>query len=339
MAAIFNHTDFWHLSGEEATNAMLKHNSKDFVTFSWVQGIMVCLVEPLIILGNAFVVYAVWKDPLKNLRCSPPNFVLQSMAIADLLVGLLLSPMHAYWLFSLAVAQKSALSYHVIYSFSSTLYGSSLAHVTLLTIDRFVAVVQPLKYRSIMTRRRINLAISLVWLYFICFGSAAFVFVNGFFVMSIVFGVQMITLLQITFCFYGVIIYRLHKNYKAWQKRILRDNVRVSQQQLYVDKEGRFAKAIAFVIFISLFFITPFVVLTCLVYFCVPCYSYPKMLFASTGLEITLSYLNSASNPFVYCWRFPKYRELLKRYFKIVFRCCTAAKRRCRKRETFDTKL
>lgn len=239
MAAIFNHTDFWHLSGEEATNAMLKHNSKDFVTFSWVQGIMVCLVEPLIILGNAFVVYAVWKDPLKNLRCSPPNFILQSMAIADLLVGLLLSPMHAYWLFSLAVAQKSALSYHVIYSFSSTLYGSSLAHVTLLTIDRFVAVVQPLKYRSIMTRRRINLAISLVWLYFICFGSAAFVFVNGFFVMSIVFGVQMITLLQITFCFYGVIIYRLHKNYKAWQKRILRDNVRVSQQQLYVDKEGR----------------------------------------------------------------------------------------------------
>ena len=157
-------------------------------------------MNPLIVSGNSFVVYAVWKDPLKNLRCSPSNFILQSMAIADLLVGMVLSPIHAFWLFSIAVAQKPpSISLHVIYSISAVLVGASLAHVALLSFDRLIAVVRPLSYRSIMTRRRINLAIFVIWLYFICFGIAAFVLKNSAFILGVVFSVQMTILLESSF--------------------------------------------------------------------------------------------------------------------------------------------
>lgn len=338
MASIFNHSDFWHSSGDVATNVLIKNLGKCFITFSWIEGAILCVMTPLIVFGNAFVVYAVRKDPLRNLRSSPSNFILQSMATADLLVGLVLSPIHAYWLLALAVSHKIAFSFHAIYSLSSTLIGASLAHVMLLSIDRLCAVVTPLKYKSIVTRRRIKLAVTVLWFYFICFGIGAFVFVDSFFIISLVFGVHTVVMLNVTFYIYVVILYRLRKNYKFWQKRVLGGDVRVSHQ-CYSDKEMLFAKAMAIVICVSLFIITPHFVLLTLVFFCIPCYSYPKMLLVCTGLEITLTYLNLVVNPFVYCWRLPKYREVWKRYVKTTCQCCTRIKRRYRERGNFDTKL
>lgn len=340
MASIFNHSDFWHMSGEVASNALLKYQGKHMLSFAWIQGIILSVIAPVIVLSNALVVYTVWKDPLRNLRNASPNFILQSMAVADLLVGLVLSPIDAYWLLTIAVAKQMPFSFHAIYSISTTFLGASFAHVLLLSMDRFCAVLRPLKYKAIVTRRRINLAVTLLWVYFICFGVAAFLFVNSFFVTNFVFIVQTFVLLNINFCLYLAILYRLRKNNKLWQKRILEHSVRVSQK-IYVDKEARFAKLLAFAIVVSLFIVTPYFVLITLVYFCVPCYSYPMMLLVSTGLETTLSHLQSVLNPFLYCWRLPKYRQVWKHYMQSTGQCCTRIKRRCRGNEncTFDTKL
>ena len=308
------------------------------VIFSWIQGVALCVMSPLITFENAFVVYAVWRDPLKNLRTSPSNFILQSLAIADLLVGLVLSPVNAYWLLALAVDEKLAFSLHVTYSFATTLVGASCSHIMLLSIDRLCAVVAPLRYKAIVTRRRVRQALALVWCYFICFGIATVLFENRFFVTSLVFAVQMNVFLNVTFYLYIFILYRLRKNYKMWKRRILNNSVRVSHH-IFSDKEMQLAKSMAIVIFTSLFIVTPFFVLTSLVYFCVPCYSYPKMLLVSTGLEITFTYLNSVLNPFMYCWRLPKYREVWKRFVKETFQGCTRIKKRYRRNENFDTKL
>lgn len=340
MASMVNHSDFWHMSGEVASNAVLKHLGKHILTFSWIQGIILCVLTPVIILSNASVVYTVWKDPLRNLRNASPNFILQSMAVADLLVGLILSPIDAYWLLTIAVNEKMPFSLNAIYSLSTTLLGASFAHVLLLSMDRLCAVFKPLKYKAIVTRRRTNLAVALLWVYFICFGVAAFMFKNSFFVTSFVFSVQTFVFLNITFCLHLVILYRIHKNNKLWQKRILQNSVRVSQQ-IYADKEARIAKIIALAIVVSLFIITPYFVLITLVYFCVPCYSYPMMLLVSTGLETTLSHLLSMVNPFVYCWRLPKYRQVWRYYMQSIGQYCTRSEKRCRGNEncTFDTKM
>ena len=340
MASLFNHSDFWHMSGEVVSNALLNHVGKHILTFSWIQGIILSVIAPVIIISNGLVVYTAWKDPLKNLRNASPNFILQSMAVADLLVGLVLSPVDAYWLLTIAVADKMPFSFHAIYSLSTTFLGASFAHVLLLSIDRLCAVFRPLKYKAIVTRRRINLAVTLLWVYFICFGIATFMFKNGFFVTSLVFIVQTFVFLNVNFCLYLAILYRLRKNNKLWQKRILEDSVRVSQQ-IYADKEARLARILALAIVVSFFIVTPYFVLITLVYFCVPCYSYPMLLLISTGLETTLSHLQSVMNPFVFCWRLPRYRQVWRHYIQSTGQCCTRIKRRCRGKEncSFDTKL
>ena len=338
MASIFNHTDFWHLSSNAAANILLDNQRNLVVLLAWIQGIILCAISPLITIGNAFVVFAVWRDPLKNLRSSPSNFILQSMAVADLLVGMVLSPLYAYLLLKIAVDKRIALPLHVTYSLSTTLVGASLAHLMLLSVDRFCAVVTPLRYKAIITYRRVHQALILVWCYFICFGIAAFFFENKVFIVGLVFWIHTVFLLDLTFDLYIFILYRLRKYYKLWKRRIMGNSVRVSCSN-FTDKEMHLAKRLAIVIAASLFLITPFFVFKSLVYFCIPCYSRPKVLLAATVLEVTFTYLNSVMNPFMFCWRLQKYRQVWKYFVKRIFQGCTRIKKRFRRRQSFDTKL
>ena len=239
MAALLNSTDFWYLGIDDVVNAYIKHNRKDFITYAWLQGVVLCLISPFIIFGNAFVIYAVWKDPFKNLHSWPSNLILQCMAVADLLAGVILAPMQVYWLFSQAVTQTSALSFQIIMSLTAIFVGTSLAHIFLLSIDRLFAVMRPLSYKFVMSRGRISLAISVLWLYFICFGILMSCLQNSIFIVTIIFIVQMFVILQVTFCFYGLIVYRLRRNYREWQERISRGSVRVTHQEQFADAERR----------------------------------------------------------------------------------------------------
>ncbi|XP_022786495.1 histamine H2 receptor-like [Stylophora pistillata] len=338
MASIFNHTDFWHLSGNAAANILLKNQQNLVVILAWIQGIILCAMSPLITFGNAFVVFAVWKDPLRKLRSSPSNFILQSMAVADLFVGLVLSPLNAYWILTIAVDKKLAFPLHVTNSLGTTLVGASLAHLMLLSMDRFCAVVTPLRYKAIITCRRVNQALFLVWCYFICFGIAAFLFENKFFIISLVFGIQMVVLLNITFDLYIFILYQLYKYNKLWKRRIMGNSVRVCHRS-FTDKEMNLAKRLMIVIAASLFVITPFCVLTGLVYFCIPCYSEPKVLISAMVLESTFTYLNSVMNPFMFCWRLEKYKQVWKCFVERIFQGCTKIKKRFKRNQSFDTKL
>ena len=337
MAGLLNSTDFWHLGIDDVVNAYIKHNRKDFITYAWLQGVVLCLISPFIIFGNAFVIYAVWKDPFKNLHSWPSNLILQCMAVADLLAGVVLAPMQVYWLFSQAATQTSALSFHIIMSLAAIFVGTSLAHIFLLSIDRLFAVMRPLSYKFVMSRGRISLAISVLWLYFICFGILMLCLQNSIFIVTIIFNVQMFVILQITFCFYGLIVYRLRRNYREWHERITRGSVRVTHQEQFADAERRLGKSMAFVISFSFFFITPFMVVFFLLYFCTECYSYSRMFLVSTGVEITLLHLYSVGKPLVYCWRFPKFKEIAKHYFKKYCRCRIAAEKTYRRTESIDT--
>ena len=116
------------------------------------------------------------------------------------------------------------------------------------------------------------------------------------------------------------------------------NSVRVSCSN-FTDKEMHLTKRLAIVIAASLFLITPYFVFKSLVYFCIPCYSRPKVLLAATVLEVTFTYLNSVMNPFMFCWRLQKYRQVWKYFVKRIFQGCTRIKKRFRRRQSFDTKL
>ena len=59
--------------------------------------VLAIVMSSVIVFGNSFVLLSVWKDSLKRLWSSPSHRTIITMAIADLLVGLVACPLTGYW--------------------------------------------------------------------------------------------------------------------------------------------------------------------------------------------------------------------------------------------------
>ncbi|XP_058478891.1 trace amine-associated receptor 13c-like [Solea solea] len=93
---------------------------------------------------------------------TPTNALLLSMAVSDLVVGLLVMPieglryMETCWLLGrLMCALMSLLSY--------SLLSGSLGNMVLISIDRYMAICDPLLYSSKITLNRVKISICLCW--------------------------------------------------------------------------------------------------------------------------------------------------------------------------------
>ena len=124
--------------------------------------------------GNFLVILAVFLDPNKDLR-SPFNYFVANLGLADLIVGLVTSPLAATYLISEGLKnpnQQFRVWMHMTYFISCT---ASLLSLTALAIDRYVAVKYPLLYRYKLSPMRAFLVSLLVWTVSILFSLIYFV--------------------------------------------------------------------------------------------------------------------------------------------------------------------
>ena len=113
----------------------------------------------LTIIGNGFTIFLVCSR--RNLRTKTNAFIV-SLAVADFCVGLSVIPS----LFACDITNTCDRPQHLRswvnilrWLFSNT----SVVNLCGLVLDRFIAIVHPLKYITLMTRRRITQAIFLSW--------------------------------------------------------------------------------------------------------------------------------------------------------------------------------
>ena len=112
--------------------------------------------------GNFLVVLAVFLDPNKDLR-SPFNYFVANLGLADLIVGLVTSPLAATHLISEGLKNPNhqfRVWMHMTYFISCF---ASLLSLTALALDRYVAVKYPLLSRYKLSPMRAFLISLLVW--------------------------------------------------------------------------------------------------------------------------------------------------------------------------------
>ena len=122
----------------------------------WILG---WVLSFLAIIGNGFIIFLVCSR--RNLRTKTSAFIV-SLAVADFCVGLSVIPCLFFCDFKNTCdwPQHWRSWVHIIsWLFSNT----SVVNLCVLVLDRFIAIVHPLKYITFMTRRRITQSIFFSW--------------------------------------------------------------------------------------------------------------------------------------------------------------------------------
>ena len=271
------------------------------------------------ILGNLLVISAVWKTP--SLRC-PSNVLLCGLATTDLAVGLVVQPLFLYIELMQFVKHEAGYpcalgkAFHIL---SYSVCGVSLLTVTAISVDRLLALQYHLRYVNVVTVVRVMYLMTFNWLASIFMASVMLWSGNKVFLvaMAVVVGVCLILSITVHLKIYGVV--RQH------QKQIQTQREAVQRRQRANSFMIRF-KATGNAVLIH--------------YFLLICYTplFITLLLTSSEdsidsaswkteadiavawkLTSTIVFMNSAVNPFIYCWRLQEMRTAVKSSLKALF--------------------
>ena len=132
---------------------------------------VVLVLAAVIVAGNSLVIASVVTN--RRLQTKTSAFI-TSLAVGDLMIGLVVIPLIVVSN-TVGPAVEHGLNYcHVTISVTIMLMFNSVANLGAVTFDRFLAVVNPLRYKSIMTKRVIVPIIASVWVFSTIFGFVPF---------------------------------------------------------------------------------------------------------------------------------------------------------------------
>ena len=246
----------------------------------------------LSIIGNALVLVAILKTP--SIR-SPSVIFLCSLAVSDLLVGLVAQPVYI----AAEIARTVRLSQAAdTVGFAGC--GVSLATMTAITVDRFLALHYHLQYPNLMTTSRAIYTIITIWCIITLF-TFSFIWspsIYHYYVSA--FGIT-ISLLVNLVCFIKIHrIVRRHQLQIQLQQQAVENSIDTNNH--HIRQSTKSAKSI-------------------FIYFLVMILCYTRSFFVHIisainisnsiilwTFPITAAFMNSSINPFLYCWRIPELR-------------------------------
>ena len=287
-------------------------------TWFWIVGWSLSI---LTMTGNGFIIFLVCTR--RRLRTKTNAFIF-SLAVADFCAGLSAFPPLFLCDTITGCDPKAFLASGVDYLRWLFMYAS-VTNLCCLVLDRYVAVVKPLRYLTFMTRRRVSQMIFISW-------TIAVVIVLAFILNWIVFSegllfkvlisilmvfLEFLPCCGLIFCFASM-YYVVYKHERA--ARILAKQLRFNQRFCFKIQEKSAVKIMAIVI--GLFLVTYSFALRCGFIYILnddkkPC--------DDQEYKIPLLVLNSVVNPFAYAVFKRDINMEMTRYI-----CCVVCKKRNR---------
>lgn len=260
------------------------------------------------IAGNAIVLWLILKH--KSLR-TVSNLFITSLAVADLLVGLVIAPV---WIvircFNTEHLYMRTIDYLWIHTSVATTFN-----LCCVTLDRNIAIFHPLRYQDIITRRRCYAAIATVWFMSLVLPCSRFLVRESTAILALWMSFTVITVL-IPMIVIVVSSFRIMKAAAQQSKRFITAN-NLSQDQEAIKrgrKNFKAAKTVSIVIGLFVVCWLPSLVTSFVNYLshCGLFYYYNTVW---TWVEAA-AFTSSGINPWVYCLRNDEFYQVLTHSFR-----------------------
>ena len=265
-------------------------------------------VLPTVLL-NALVIFAVaTRGQLRN----KATILLACLAGADLLTGLLGQPiriavevqrLRKIGIFCGALERVNMLSlgWHIF---------ATLSHLLLITVDRYIAIKKPLRYREIVTTRRVTVAVLLAWAstIFVAIQDSILAAINSDTnIYSVYWNLTVVTLnilglisIIVIVAIYSYIFLEVRRQQRAQTEHLSVEEIAT------IRRNNRGAKTLGIILITLIVTYLPMIV-SSIMYYSVNLGR--PVLNCLASWVATFIMLSSLCNPVIYCWRMKKFRQ------------------------------
>ena len=283
----------------------------------YISNVMTCILNAVFavpaIIGNFLVLFAIWKTQLKR---SPSNILLSTLAFADLQVGLIVQTSFVAYklteIFRAAEMSCYARFVNIVFGYATT--AVSLLTLTAIAIERFLALHLHLRYKEVITKRRILSAAGSFWVIGFAVTSLYFLQRNAFGGIVIASELFSIAITSVAY----IKIYKIVKRHEREINSQRRVSVYPGEQiELNMKKYQRSTFTMVIVFMLSFVCYVPYsiVMITKLKY------GFTVQVKVAIDIFSTVVCINSSMNPVIYCWRM---REIKQAVWAVVKRNTTA---------------
>ena len=257
-------------------------------------------------LGNILILIALRKVTSIH---PPTKLLFQCLAITDLGVGLISQPLMATLILLVANIDMKILNImfsHLFSSLSLTFCGVSVFASTALSVDRLLALLVRLRYRHVVTLKRVRAVLACG-----CLTSLLTVLVWNFRVKTdtIIITIFLTLCLIISLSCYTKIVLRLRQHHSKVQDNAQRGQANTGGIPLNLERYKRTVVSIALVQLALVICYFPFLIFRIVTHLKD---IHPGLYLLWYSHTTTLVFLNSSLNPGLYCWRIKEIRQAEK---------------------------
>ncbi|XP_078342976.1 adenosine receptor A3-like [Oculina patagonica] len=263
-------------------------------------------------IGNMLIIVALQK-PSRSLH-PPSKLLFGCLASTDLCVGLITQPLHVIYLMS---TDHYYLCYYVgilSITIGIILGGLSLCTLTAISVDRLLVLKLGLRYKQVVTLRR-SWVIVLILL--LCNTAIAMTFFSSLRITAAFTGV-VVALCTVTATFCYTKIYSILRHHRT----TVQGHVKPGQPNGggIPRNIARYRKTVSSALWVQLTLVACYLPHNIVVIiFAISGSATPS--FAITwAVTLTLVYLNSSLNPFLYCWKMREVRRGVKDTIRKIWR-------------------
>ena len=256
--------------------------------------------------SNILILIALHKDTSLH---PPSKLLFRCLTTTDLCVGMLSLPVSITFLVSTTneLWKLCRITKYSIYVISTTLSGVSLATLSAISVDRLLALRLGLRYRQVVTIKRVRVAVILFWVKSFSVGLLYLWSMTVFFVVSAV-----LISLEII-----VPTYSYTKIFRTIRRQQTQVHSSAHQGQANIAK---YKKSVYSALWVHLTLATcflPFAAATTLT--AIRGVSPVSLLIE--GIAVTLINTNSLLNPGLYCWKIKEVRRAVKEIIRQFCLC------------------